>query len=63
MIYCECIIKDESKIAKELNEYYIDIAEKNVGIKPVKLRGSEILNVNEKTVNDMLNLKKSIQVF
>ena len=63
MIYCECIIKDESKIAKELNEYYVDNTEKNVGIKPVKLRGSEILNVNEKTVNDMLNLKKSIQVF
>ena len=37
--------------------------EKNGGTKPVKLKGSEILNGNEISVNDILYLKKSSKYF
>ena len=52
-ITCERIIKDEYKLVKEFNKYYINNTEKSGQTEPVKLGVFENWNGNEEMVNDI----------
>ena len=51
-MFNERIIKDEYKLAKEVNEYYICIVEKSGRTKLLKLGISAKLNGDEKIIDD-----------
>ena len=57
-ITCERIIKDEYKLVKEFNKYYINNTEKSGQTEPVKLGVFENLNGNEEMANDILKSYK-----